>query len=421
MLTYDICPVVELYVLENLYIHAFTHRNLDVSKIGMLHIDLENQKERLSRIKTHFACKEMMYLSTCNRVEFTIVSEKNIPTAELLLALYPELSSKDIELLGSKAELFSGKKAVRHALSVASSIESMIVGEREIITQVRTAFETSRANGLTGDFIRLLTKKVIETAKKVYTETNIAKKPVSVVSLAYHKLKSLNISLDSRILIVGAGQTNTRMCKFLKKHGYSNFTVFNRSIVNGNKLAMEIEGQSHKLSELKNFTNGFDVLLTCTSSEKAIIDLPLYTQLLQGETDKKTIIDIAIPQDIDSSIIEEHHVRYVSIDYLQKVSDENQKVRGKEVLQVKAIVKSAQNSFVKLMEERSVEIAMKDVPAQIKQIRKSAVTEVFKQDIENLDPETREVFDKVLGYVEKKYISGPMKLAKEIILKNASH
>jgi glutamyl-tRNA reductase len=103
------------------------------------------------------------------------------------------------------------------------------------------------------------------------------------------------------------------------------------------------------------------------------------------------------------------------------VSDENQKVRGKEVFQVKEIVKSALNSFVKLMEERSVEIAMKDVPAQIKQIRKSAVTEVFKHDIENLDPETREVLDKVLGYVEKKYISGPMKLAKEIILKNASN
>jgi glutamyl-tRNA reductase len=143
--------------------------------------------------------------------------------------------------------------------------------------------------------------------------------------------------------------------------------------------------------------------------------------LLQGDTDKKTIIDIAIPQDIDSAVIEEHNLNYVSINYLQNVSDENQKVRGKEVFQVKEIVKSALNSFVKLMEERSVEIAMKDVPAQIKQIRKSAVTEVFKHDIENLDPETREVLDKVLGYVEKKYISGPMKLAKEIILKNASN
>jgi glutamyl-tRNA reductase len=208
---------------------------------------------------------------------------------------------------------------------------------------------------------------------------------------------------------------------FLKKHGFSNFTVFNRSIVNANKLAMELEGKSHKLSELKDFNGGFDVLLTCTSAEHSIIDLPLYTKLLQGDTDKKTLIDIAIPQDIDPAVIQEHNVNYVSINYLQKVSEENQKVRGEEVLQVKEIVKSALISFVKLMEERSVEIAMKDVPAQIKQIRNSAVNEVFKNDIDNLDPETREVLDKVLGYVEKKYISGPMKLAKEIILKNASN
>ena len=116
-----------------------------------------------------------------------------------------------------KVEVFHKADAVKHALSVASSIDSMIVGEREIITQVRGAYEASKSYGLTGDFIRLLTRKVIETAKKVYTETNIAKKPVSVVSLAYHKLRNLNIALDAKFVIVGAGLTNTTMCKFLKK------------------------------------------------------------------------------------------------------------------------------------------------------------------------------------------------------------
>lgn len=420
-MTHDICPVLEIHVLENLYIHAFTHRNIDVSKIGLLHIDLEDQKDRLSAIKKRFGFDELMYLSTCNRVEFTLVSTKKTSISELLQELYPDLSSEELDLLCSNSEHFSGKKAVHHALSVASSIDSMIVGEREIITQVRTAFENSRANGLSGDLIRLLTKKVIETAKKVYTETNIAKKPVSVVSLAYHKLKSFNIPLDARILIVGAGVTNSRMCKFLKKHGFSNFAVFNRSIEKAEKLAAELEGNAYALSELKSYTKGFDVLLTCTASDKAIIDLSVYTELLQGETDRKTIIDIAIPQDIDQNVVEEHKVHYISIDFLQKVSDENQKVRKKEVQQVKKLVRSGEDSFVKLIEERSVELAMREVPAQIKQIRRSAVTEVFKHDIENMDPETREVLDKVLGYVEKKYISGPMKLAKEIILKNASN
>ncbi len=405
-------------MLETLYIHAFTHHNLDVNQIGELHIDAADQEKRLGAAKSHFACKEMMFLSTCNRVEFTIVSDQNITTEELLFVLYPEVSTENQKVLCEKSEVFTHSAAVRHALSVASSIDSMIVGEREIITQVRSAFETSRSQGLTGDFIRLLTRKVIETAKKVYTETNIAKKPVSVVSLAYHKLKSLNISLDARILIVGAGLTNTTMCKFLKKHGYSNFVVFNRSVQNGNKLASDIRGEAFPLTELNHYRGGFDVLLTCTGANKHLIDVSIYKGLLNGDKERKTIIDIAIPSDIDPLVIDSFETNYVSIDYLQKVSDDNLKVRGAEVSQVQKILEQALIAFTQLTKERNVEIAMKEVPKQVKEIRRAAVSEVFKSDIENMDAETREVFDKVLGYVEKKYISGPMKLAKEIILKN---
>ena len=405
-------------MLETLYIHAFTHRNLDVNQIGLLHIDAENQRARLSKAKAHFDFREMMYLTTCNRVEFTFVADQNISSQEFLSYLYPEMEFKDMDELCQKVEVFHKDDAVKHALSVASSIDSMIVGEREIITQVRGAYESSKSYGLTGDFIRLLTRKVIETAKKVYTETNIAKKPVSVVSLAYHKLRDLNISLDARFLIVGAGLTNTTMCKFLKKHGYSNFVVFNRSIENAEKLADDIGGKAFPLKALDQYKDGFDVLLTCTGAEKHLIDVSIYKRLLNGEEERKTIIDIAIPSDIDPEVIRSFDTNYVSIDYLQKVSDDNLKVRGGEVIQVKKILEEANSAFLQLTKERNVEIAMKEVPKQIKEIRRTAVSEVFKTDIENMDPETREVFDKVLGYVEKKYISGPMKLAKEIILKN---
>lgn len=405
-------------MLETLYIHAFTHRNLDVNQIGLLHIDAENQHVRLSRAKAHFRFREMMYLTTCNRVEFTFVADQNISSQEFLSYLYPEMEFKDMDELCQKVEVFYKDDAVKHALSVASSIDSMIVGEREIITQVRGAYESSKSYGLTGDFIRLLTRKVIETAKKVYTETNIAKKPVSVVSLAYHKLRDLNISLDARFLIVGAGLTNTTMCKFLKKHGYSNFVVFNRSIENAEKLADDIGGKAFSLKEIDQYKDGFDVLLTCTGADKHLIDVSIYKHLLNGEEERKTIIDIAIPSDINPEVIRSFDTNYVSIDYLQKVSDDNLKVRGEEVIQVKKILEEANVAFMQLTKERNVEIAMKEVPKQIKEIRRTAVSEVFKSDMENMDPETREVFDKVLGYVEKKYISGPMKLAKEIILKN---
>ncbi len=404
-------------MLETLYTFAFTHRNLDLDQVGLLHIDASEQKSRLASVKENFGCKELMYLSTCNRVEFTIVSDQNVSISEFIKLLYPEINHEDHLKLASNADVYSHEDAVKHLLYVASSIDSMIVGEREIITQVRNAFESSRSNGLTGDFIRLLVKKAIETAKKVYTETNISKKPISVVSLAYQKLKSLNIALDSRFLIVGAGLTNTTMCKFLKKHGFTNFVVFNRSLENGQNLAIELEAASYSLNELSDYNKGFDVLITCTGANNPIIDQTIYHSLLNGEESRKTIIDIAIPRDVDVDVVSNHDLRYISIDLLQKISDDNLKVRSKEVVQVKKILSIAIQDFADLTKERNVELAMKDVPQQVKEIRRAAMSEVFKQDIENMDPETREVLDKVLGYVEKKYISGPMKLAKEIILK----
>ncbi len=404
-------------MLETLYTFAFTHRNLDLDQVGMLHIDATEQQPRLASVKANFGCKELMYLSTCNRVEFTIVSDQKISIGEFIKSLYPKINQENQQTLASNVEVYAHEEAVKHILYVASSIDSMIIGEREIITQVRNAFEASRANGLTGDFIRLLVKKVIETAKKVYTETNISKKPISVVSLAYQKLKSYNIALDSRFLIVGAGLTNTTMCKFLKKHGFNNFVVFNRSLENGKNLALELEAASYSLNELSGYKKGFDVLITCTGSNIPIIDQTIYNNLLNGEESRKTIIDIAIPRDVDANVVSNHDLRYISIDLLQKISDDNLKIRSKEVVQVKKILSRAIQDFVDLTRERNVELAMKEVPQQVKEIRRAAMSEVFKQDIDNMDPETREVLDKVLGYVEKKYISGPMKLAKEIILK----
>ena len=204
-------------MLKNLHTIAFTHRTMTVTNIGLLHIEKEAQKERLSALKAIFNFEELYFLSTCNRVELTFLSKEKTKfslTKELL----------------KTAEYYSGTGAINHALSVAASIDSMIVGEREIITQVRTAYDHCRDCGLTGDVLRLLFRHVIETAKKVYTKTSIATKPVSVVSLAYHQLKKINLPLNARILIIGSGTTNTTMGRFLKKHGFLNFVIFNRTL-----------------------------------------------------------------------------------------------------------------------------------------------------------------------------------------------
>ncbi len=408
-------------MLEQFHILAFTHKNMDVSEVGKLHIELDKQKEVLNLFKQTMELEELMFLSTCNRVEFLFCTPKNvdnnfIPT--FFQTLYPHYETTQITHFENTVESYSGVHAIEHILQVASSIDSMIVGEREIITQVRNAFDASKEMGLTGDFIRVVMRHTVETAKRVYTETSIANKPVSVVALAYHTLRDMDISLDARVLMIGAGMTNSNMAKFLRKHGFKNFTVFNRTVEKAELLAKDLHGSGYGLNSLQSFDKGFDIIITCTGSEAPIITPEIYTHLLQGEKTKKVVIDIAIPHDLDAEIVKNNHVTHISIDYLQKISDRNLLERSKEIVHVEQILSDAVESFMYIHKMRQVEIAMREVPNMVKDIRATAVNEVFKKELQTLDDDSREVLDKIIGYMEKKYMSMPMKLAKEIMLKS---
>ncbi|MCC6601018.1 MAG: glutamyl-tRNA reductase, partial [Crocinitomicaceae bacterium] len=316
--------------------------------------------------------------------------------------------------------VFEGEEALKHLFEVASSLDSLVVGEREIITQVRNAYELCHKLDLTGDLLRLVVQKTIECAKKVYTHTNISRNPVSVVSLAYRKLRDLNVKLDSKILIVGSGVTNSTMAKYLKKHGFTDFVVFNRTLANAEKLAKEISGKAFPLSELKNYKNGFDVIVTCTGSSEAIITKDIYSALVGNDKNKKVVIDLAVPNDLDEEILKSYDVNLIAVNNLQEIARKNLLEREKELSACVKIIEGNIEEFRKELKERKVELAMSDVPKKVKEIRETAVNEVFAKDIEKLDAGSKETLDKVIAYLEKKYISVPMKMAKEILIEETS-
>ncbi len=406
--------------MEDLYIFAFTHHHVEVNQIGLLHIELDEQAERLTVFKEHFHFDEVMYLSTCNRVEITLRKKGGIEQKNLLSYLsflFPNISQSQIQSLALKSEYYEGEECIEHLLKVTSSIDSMVVGEREIITQVRKAFDYCRSYGITGDGIRLMIRHTIETAKRVYTETGIAKSPVSVVSLAYHTLKSKDVALDARILIIGSGVTNTNMGRFLDKHGFTNFTIFNRTKKNAEFLANHLNAKAYALNELPDYTAGFDIIITCTGADSHIINTDVYERILQNDTQEKIVIDLAIPNDLDPKIIRNFPVDYISVENLQKVSNKNLEKRAKEIIHVEQIVEESVERYKRLVREREVELAMRCVPQKVKAIKERAIQEVFAKELDGLDDASKATVDKIVAYLEKKYMSMPMKMAKEILLK----
>ncbi len=402
-------------ILSNYHILTLSHKSVKIKNLGDFVIsDLENTTDIsniLGPLKDELNIDEILYLPTCNRVLFLFVTRQRVDNTflgQFQQLLYPNLSMDFTEA----AQHFHGHAAIRHLLEVASSVDSLIIGEREILRQLRTAYDFCRRAKLTGDSIRLAIKISVETAKQVYSNTKIGEKPVSVVSMAMRVLENKQMDRDAKILLVGAGQTNTLVAKFLKKFGYSNFTVFNRSLVNGQKLAKLLNGTAHSLDELASYQEGFDILIVCTASTEYIITPELFDRLNTNDQ-TKMLIDLSVPYNVDPIVGSKTMVDLIEIESLKEGIDQNKAFREKEVNKAKEIIEDQLDAFYYNFKGRQVEIALKDIPDQIKAIKSHAFQNVFKNEVSSLGPDAIHIISKMMDYMEKKCIDIPIQVAKE--------
>lgn len=405
--------------MDSFKIITFTHKKLPLDLVGKLHLSQDHQSLILGALKVNFKFDELFYLSTCNRVALFIKMQgeiTQITIKEIILFINSRLNNFEVTTLSINVEIYEAEQAVAHLLKLASSLDSLVVGEREIITQVRKSYDFCNELGLTGDFIRLLTNQTIETAKDIYSNTDIAKNPVSIASLAYRHLRKLNIKNESRILFIGSGETNTCLANYLQKHQFANFIVFNRTLANAKKLSELLACKAYDLSSLKHYNKGFDVLIICTSSTEPIITQSIFNQLQLNETSKKVIIDLAIPSNVELSVSKNNFVNYIDINSLKIQAEKNLQLRKKEIIKCELIIEKKIEYFKHLYQERKIELAFSQVPIKVKAIKDLAISEVFAKEINLLDDQSKELLNKVLSYVEKKYNAIAIKTAKEVFL-----
>lgn len=404
--------------MNELRVIALTHKNLPLENIGEFHLSDEKRNDVLAQIKANMGMEEIMFLSTCNRVEIIFTLPHFVcpgVTGQILHIIRPDFSAEQIKELAQKAERYNGPEAIEHVLRVASSLDSVVIGEREIITQLRKAYEECHAAHLTGDHLRLVNRHAILTAKEIFTHTDLSKKPVSVVSLAWQEFREKNIAPDARILLVGAGQIIRNFSKFLFENGYTNLVIANRTLSNAQSLADSFGGTAISLDQLSQYADGFAALVSCTGSEDTIISAELFAQMSQG---KKGLlaIDLALPADIDQDVIAAQEVVYVGMKEIQTKASANIGFRAQALADCEPIIQSGIKEYERAFHERRVERAMRTIPETIKEIKNTALGTVFAEDLENLDENSRELLEKILQYMEKKYISVPMKMAREVLL-----
>ena len=407
--------------MKYLKVIAFTHKQIELRELGKLVICQENLTDKLHKVKTRFGISEIFYLATCNRVEFVMITPQTIDrqfAREFMHSLDMDMCPVSTCAFLEAASIYEDQEALDHLLRTSCSLESMIVGEKEILAQLRKAYENCREAGLTGDGLRMFMNCIVKTAKEVYTHTNISKNPISVVSLAYRKLRDLKLTTNARILIIGAGETNRNLSKYLQKHKFTNFAVFNRTISKARELAADLKGEAYSLDALKTYNKGFDAIITCTSSTEPILTTEVYTSLLNGENTKKTIVDLAVPNDTAPEVLKNFQVNYIEVQSLNEVAKRNLQERYDELTHAEGIISQNIAAFTVELKQRRIEVAMRQVPEKIKEIRNTAINSVFAEEVQGMDQQSRDVLEKVINYMEKKYISVPMIMAKDILINN---
>ena len=386
--------------------------------IGSFVIPQEELKARLDAAKEEFEMSELMYLGTCNRVEVVFNVSHFVCsgfTQKLLSHLFPNHDNSFIKGVAQKAQRFNGEETADHVFRVAASLDSLIIGEREIITQLRNAYEECEKMKLTGDSLRMLNQHAIRIAKDVYTHTNLSKKPVSIVSIAWKLFLEKHPDLNTKIVLVGAGQIITNFAKFLAENGYTNARVYNRTLENAQAIAKSLNTVALDLSELKNDSSDFDVLVVCTGSTEVVVTSEMYAEMCVAQK-RRTVIDLALPANVDHEVSKLDDVTFIDMLAIQREVQKNISYREEALNDCIAIIEKGKGEFKKHFQERSIERAMSEIPHAIKEIRQTAVESVFSKELALLSEHDRELVDKIIGYMEKKYISVPMKLAKSVLL-----
>jgi len=402
-------------MLNHYKVLTVTHQNVDISKINSFVIPSLDETDliaRLSSLKQQFKLDELVYLSTCNRVAYLMYWTGVIDddfVNEFFSTINPNVEV-EVQSIENQINVYEGAEAVNHIYEVASSVDSLVIGEREIFRQVRNAIVISAKNGLIGDHFRLLEKHLIPSVKKVYSHTRIGERPLSIVFLGFELLKSESVSLQDRILLIGAGETNALMAKFLVKEGFTNIKVLNRTLENAQALAGKIGSEYGTLDAIKSELNTAKVVITATSSTKPLV---LNTEV-ENLSHSIIFIDLSVPSNVEKRIGETH--RLIDIDQLRGLAARNLELRKKEIKLAKQIIAQQLESFESMCMERQIERSLNTLVLDIKEVKSKALNEVFVNELSALDAESQDLIHRIANYIEKKYISLPMKKVKNDVL-----
>jgi glutamyl-tRNA reductase len=361
--------------------------------------------EALCKVHALSPVKEDMIVSTCNRVEVyaaTRDTEKAIHDLKEFLSQYHGISLKEFE---KSLYIHVGEEAVRHIFRVASSLDSMVLGEPQILGQIKDAYDISQQARTSGLILHRLLHRAFHVAKRVRTETKIAISAVSVSSAAVELAEKIFGTLEKMtVLLIGAGE----MCELAARHlvagGVERMVVTNRTYERAVSLAQEFRGEAIPFEDITLGLKKTDIVISATNSPHYLIEHDQIVKVMKDRRQKPIFfIDIADPRDIEPRVGDMENVYLYNIDDLQKVANENIKDREKEAHKAETLVQDEVVKFVSWYRSLDVTPTIVALRKRFEEIRKKELEKTLSlhphlsdKEKKSLEALTSAIINKIL-------------------------
>lgn len=283
------------------------------------------------------AWKEALVLSTCNRVEIYGSSERPVATEEIIPALWQsnaQLDDNDV------LYRYDAETCAEHLFRVVAGLDSMVIGETEILGQAKKAYEAARASGRAGPLLHRLFQRAFRVAKQVRSSTDITRGAVSVGSVAVDlAVKIFGDLRECSVLVLGAGETSERTARALNSRGVTDIRVSNRSFERGQNLAELVRGRAVPFDDWTEQCREIDILISSTAAEEPLLTPERLAPMLRSRPDRPLfIIDIAVPRDVAPEVNEMEGVYLYDIDSLQSIAEQSLAMRRQQISAAEKII-----------------------------------------------------------------------------------
>jgi len=386
--------------------------------VGVNHLCPINIREKVSFTHTkkiealHYlkgqGIKEVIVLSTCNRSEIYIWDEEIEEKIEIVQKFYSAfLSEKEMD---SYLVCKTGKKAVKHLYHVTAGLDSIVIGEDQILGQVREAWETAETEGTSGKMSNKIFREAISTSKYIKNTLKISENPISVSYIAVKFLKEKMQSLaQKRILIIGIGKMSQLVIKYLQEEKLEAIYVSNRSHTKAIEVG-EIYDNVIPITykERYDLLSKVDAVICATASPHVILQKEAMPEL----TNKIYMVDIALPRDIDPEIANMKNIEIYDIDDLKTICEENNQKRKALAKAAKEIIKDKMSELVEWIELVEVDNTLQLLEGKRSEIQKNTLEYIYRKT--DLSLRDKKIIDKMLGAALKNFVSTPTANLKKI-------